>query len=245
MGWMNDTLRYMAQDPLYRRHHHNLITFSFVYAFSEHFILPLSHDEVVHGKRSLLDKMPGDEWRKRANYRLLIGYQIAHPGKKLIFMGGEFGQWHEWRDYEDLAWAALAHPHHQELHGWNRALNRLYRNYPELHASEHTWDGFRWIDPDNAAESVFAFLRQRLPGEGGTQLVIAFNLTPVPRDQYVFGVPQAGRYRKILDSDSPAFGGSGYSQQGEVEAQAEGWRDFPARIAVTLPPLAMVVFERV
>jgi 1,4-alpha-glucan branching enzyme len=244
MGWMNDTLRYMALDPLYRRHNHNLITFSFVYAFSEHFILPLSHDEVVHGKRSLLDKMPGDEWRKRANYRLLIGYQIAHPGKKLIFMGGEFGQWHEWRDYEDLSWAALAHPHHQELHAWNRALNRLYRSHPELHASEHSWDGFRWIDPDNAAESVFAFLRQRLPGEGGTQLVVAFNLTPVPRDHYVFGVPHAGRYRKILDSDSPAFGGSGYSQQGEIEAQQEGWRDFPARVAITLPPLGMVVFER-
>ncbi|HKR37293.1 MAG TPA: 1,4-alpha-glucan branching protein GlgB [Steroidobacteraceae bacterium] len=245
MGWMNDTLRYMAFDPLYRRHHHNLITFSFVYAFSEHFILPLSHDEVVHGKRSLLDKMPGDEWRKLANYRLLIGYLTAHPGKKLMFMGGEFGQWHEWRDYEDLAWAALAHPHHQQLHAWNRALNRLYRSYPELHGTDNSWDGFRWVEPDNADESVFAFLRQRLPGEGGTQLVIAFNCTPVPRDNYVFGVPQPGRYRKILDSDSPAFGGSGYSQQGEIDAPNEGWRDFPARITVTLPPLAMVIFERV
>ena len=244
MGWMNDTLRYMAFDPLHRRHHHSLITFSFVYAFSEHFILPLSHDEVVHGKRSLLDKMPGDEWRKLANYRLLIGYMTAHPGKKLMFMGGEFGQWHEWRDYEDLAWAALAHPHHQQLHAWNRALNRLYRSYPELHASEHAWEGFRWIEPDNADESVFAFLRQRLPGEGGTQLVVAFNCTPVPRDHYMLGVPQPGRYRKILDSDAPAFGGSGYSQQGEVDAPEQGWRDFPARIAVTLPPLAMVVFER-
>jgi 1,4-alpha-glucan branching enzyme len=244
MGWMNDTLRYMSLDPLYRRHNHNLITFSFVYAFSEHFILPLSHDEVVHGKRSLLDKMPGDEWRKLANYRLLFGYLTAHPGKKLMFMGGEFGQWHEWRDYEDLAWAALAHPHHQQLHAWNRALNRLYRSYPELHASEHLREGFRWIEPDNADESVFAFLRQRLPGEGGTQLVVAFNCTPVPRDHYMLGVPQSGRYRKILDSDAPAFGGSGYSQQGEVDARDEGWRDFPARIAVTLPPLAMVMFER-
>jgi 1,4-alpha-glucan branching enzyme len=244
MGWMNDTLRYMSLDPLHRRHHHHLITFSFVYAFSEHFILPLSHDEVVHGKRSLLDKMPGDEWRKLANYRLLIGYMTAHPGKKLMFMGGEFGQWHEWRDYEDLAWGALAHPHHQQLHSWNRALNRLYRSYPELHASEHAGDGFRWVDPDNAAESVFAFLRQRPPGEGGTQLIVALNCTPVPRDDYLFGVPQPGRYRKLLDSDAPAFGGSGYSQQGEIEAQNEGWRDFPARIRVTLPPLAMVIFER-
>ncbi|HEU4485632.1 MAG TPA: 1,4-alpha-glucan branching protein GlgB, partial [Povalibacter sp.] len=195
MGWMNDTLRYMALDPLYRRHEHNLITFSFMYAFSENFILPLSHDEVVHGKRSLLDKMPGDEWRKCANYRLLIGYQTAHPGKKLMFMGGEFGQWHEWRDYEDLAWAALEHPHHRQLQDWNRVLNRLYRDYPELHASEHTWEGFRWLEADNRDESVFAFMRRRLPGEGGTNLLIVFNATPVPRPGYVFGAPSAGRYR--------------------------------------------------
>ncbi|HEX7013709.1 MAG TPA: 1,4-alpha-glucan branching protein GlgB [Steroidobacteraceae bacterium] len=245
MGWMNDTLRYMALDPLYRRDHHNLITFSFVYAFSEHFILPLSHDEVVHGKRSLLDKMPGDEWRKLANYRLLTGYMTAHPGKKLMFMGGEFGQGHEWRDYEDLAWAALQHPHHQQLQAWNRTLNRLYREYPELHASEHSWEGFRWLEPDNADESVFAFARQGLEGQGGTHLVFAFNCTPVPRDRYMLGVPRAGMYRKLLDSDSPEFGGSGYSHELEAEAVPEPWRDLPARMQVTLPPLAMVVFERV
>jgi 1,4-alpha-glucan branching enzyme len=244
MGWMNDTLRYMSTDALHRRHHHGLITFSFVYAFSEHFLLPLSHDEVVHGKRSLLDKMPGDEWQKRANYRLLLGYMTAHPGKKLMFMGGEFGQWHEWRDYEDLAWTALEHPAHRQLQDWNRALNRLYREYPELHASEHSWEGFRWVEPDNRDESVFAFARQRLPNEGGTQLVIAFNCTPVPRDGYVFGVPQHGRYRKILDSDDPAFGGSGYSHQQEVDAEHDGWRDFPARIRVNIPPLSMVVWAR-
>jgi 1,4-alpha-glucan branching enzyme len=244
MGWMNDTLRYMATDPLHRRHHHNLITFSFVYAFSEHFLLPLSHDEVVHGKRSLLDKMPGDEWQKRANYRVLIGYMTAHPGKKLMFMGGEFGQWHEWRDYEDLAWGALEHPSHRHLQHWNRELNRVYRNYPELYASENSWEGFRWIEADNRDESVFAFLRQRLPNEGGTHLIIAFNCTPVPRDGYVLGVPQDGRYRKILDSDDAAFGGSGYSHQHEVDAEADGWRDFPARIRVNIPPLAMVVWER-
>lgn len=244
MGWMNDTLRYMALDPVHRRHEHNLITFSFMYAFSEHYVLPLSHDEVVHGKRSLLDKMPGDEWQKCANYRLMTGYLTAHPGKKLMFMGGEFGQWHEWRDYEDLAWGALEHPHHRQLQDWNRALNRLYREYPELHASEHDGQGFRWVEVDNRDESVFAFLRQRLPGEGGTQLIIVFNCTPVPRNAHVLGAPSAGRYRKLLDSDAAAFGGSGYSQQSEVVAQPQGWSDFPARIQLDLPPLAMMVWRR-
>jgi 1,4-alpha-glucan branching enzyme len=242
MGWMNDTLRYMALDPIYRRHNHALITFSFVYAFSEHFILPLSHDEVVHGKRSLLDKMPGDEWRKLANHRLLLGYMMAHPGKKLMFMGGEFGQWHEWRDYEDLAWGALQHPHHRQLQAWSRALNHLYRDYPELHASDNNWEGFRWLEVDNSDESVFAFVRQRLPGEGGTHLLILFNATPVPRVHYTFGAPVAGRYRKLLDSDDPAFGGSDYSPASETEAFPEPWRDFPARIHLTLPPLAVVIW---
>ncbi|HEY5809581.1 MAG TPA: 1,4-alpha-glucan branching protein GlgB [Povalibacter sp.] len=242
MGWMNDTLRYMALDPLHRRHEHNLITFSFMYAFSENFILPLSHDEVVHGKRSLLDKMPGDEWRKCANYRLLIGYQMTHPGKKLMFMGGEFGQWHEWRDYEDLAWGALEHPHHRQMQDWNRALNRLYREYPELHASETQWEGFRWLEVDNRDESVFAFVRKRLPGEGGTHLLVIFNATPVPRPGYVFGAPSAGEYRKIIDGDDPAFGGSGYSRQAQLTAPGEGFRDFPARIQIDVPPLAMMVW---
>jgi 1,4-alpha-glucan branching enzyme len=244
MGWMNDTLRYMALDPLYRGHNHNLITFSFVYAFSEHFILPLSHDEVVHGKRSLLDKMPGDEWRKLANHRFLLGYLTAHPGKKLMFMGGEFGQWHEWRDYEDLAWASLQHPHHRQLQSWCRALNRLYRDYPELHGSDNNWEGFRWVEVDNANESVFAFLRQRLPGEGGTQLLIVFNATPVPRDNYTFGAPASGRYRKLLDSDDAAFGGSGYAPQAEMQAYDESWRDFPARITLNLPPLSVMIWAR-
>jgi 1,4-alpha-glucan branching enzyme len=244
MGWMNDTLRYMSLDPIHRRHNHNLITFSFVYAFSEHFILPLSHDEVVHGKRSLLDKMPGDEWRKFANHRFLVGYLMTHPGKKLMFMGGEFGQWHEWRDYEDLAWAALQYPRHQQLQAWCRSMNRLYRDYPELHASDSSWEGFRWLEADNANESVFAFMRQRLPGEGGTQLLIIFNATPVPRDNYTFGAPAAGRYRKLLDSDAVEFGGSGYSQQSEAHALEQPWRDFPARITLNLPPLSVVIWAR-
>jgi 1,4-alpha-glucan branching enzyme len=169
---------------------------------------------------------------------------MMHPGKKLMFMGGEFGQWHEWRDYEDLAWGALQHPHHQQLQSWNRALNRLYRERPELHANEHTWEGFRWLDADNRAESVFAFVRQRGDGEGGSRLIVVLNCTPVPRENYVLGAPLSGRYRKLLNSDDAHFGGSGYSQQSVIEAEAAGWREFPARIRLSLPPLAMLVWER-
>jgi 1,4-alpha-glucan branching enzyme len=247
MGWMNDTLRYMALDPVYRRSHHQLITFSLTYAFSEHFILPLSHDEVVHGKRSLLDKMPGDEWQKRANYRLLIGYMTAHPGKKLMFMGGEFGQWHEWRDYEDLGWAALEHPHHRQLQAWNRVLNQLHRDYPQLHASEHGEAGFRWLDVDNRDQSVFVFLRRLLEGQDHAPLIFAFNFTPVPRPDYLLNVPWPGRYRKLLDSDEPRFGGTGFSRQTQIDAECQEQvqaADQPAQLRLTLPPLAMIVLER-
>jgi 1,4-alpha-glucan branching enzyme len=243
MGWMNDTLKYFSLDPIHRRHHHNLITFSFMYAFSENFMLPLSHDEVVHGKRSLLDKMAGDEWQKRANYRLLVGYLAMHPGKKLMFMGGEFGQWHEWRDYEDIAWAALEHPPHRMLLDWNRALNRLYRESAELHGTDHSHDGFRWIEVDNASESVFAFARLVPGDERGGLLVAAFNCTPVPRPGFLLGVPRAGRYTKVLDSDASEFGGSSFDTTTESTAYPPGWRDLPYRLQVTLPPLAVVIYR--
>jgi 1,4-alpha-glucan branching enzyme len=241
MGWMNDTLRYMQLDPVHRRHHHDLITFSFIYAFSENFILPLSHDEVVHGKRALLDKMPGDEWQKFANYRLLLGYMTAYPGKKLLFMGQEFGQWHEWRDYEDLSWGALEYPRHRQLKDWVQRLNHWYRDTPQLHASEQSWAGLRWIEAENREESVFAFLRQQ-SAEDARPLIVAFNCTPVPRPGYVLGVPHGGRYRKLLDSDAAEFGGSQYCGRDEVTAIAEPWREFPQRIQIDLPPLAMVVW---
>lgn len=244
MGWMNDSLRYFGLDPIHRRYEHNLITFSFMYAFSERFILPISHDEVVHGKGSLIGKMPGDDWQKKANYRLFLGYMTMHPGKKLMFMGCEFAQWHEWRDHETLDWALLDHPHHRGLRDYNRTLTHLYRELPQLHSTDATWEGFRWVDLHNAEESVFAFLRQPLPGEGGAPLVCAFNCTPVPRAGYLFGVPDGGRYRKILDSDDQWFGGSGYSQQSWAEAEHSQWGGFPWRINVVLPPLAMVVFQR-
>jgi 1,4-alpha-glucan branching enzyme len=245
MGWMNDTLRYFSMDPIHRSHHHSLITFSFVYAFSENFVLPLSHDEVVHGKHSLLNKMPGDEWRKYANLRLLMGYMTMHPGKKLLFMGGEFGQRHEWRDYEDLAWGSLEHPPHRQLRDWNRALLKLYRDYPELHASDGASDGFRWVEVNNAGESVFAFLRQRPGGEPGTVLVAAFNCTPVPRPGYVLGVPRRGRYRKVLDSDAGAFGGSDFDATHEAHAEDASWHDFPHRLRVPLPPLGVVIWQHI
>jgi 1,4-alpha-glucan branching enzyme len=244
MGWMNDTLRYFALDPLYRRYEHNLITFSFMYAFSEAYLLPISHDEVVHGKGSLLGRMPGDDWQKKAGARLLLGYMTAHPGKKLLFMGSEFGQWHEWRDYEALDWGLCDHPDHSRFRDYVRRLNELYRTLPELHATDTTAEGFRWIDVANHDQSVFAFLRQRVPGRGGAPVVCAFNATPVPRDHYLLGVPDSGRYRKLVDSDDVWFGGSGYSAQSVAEAHAEPWSGFPCRIAVTLPPLGMVMLQR-
>jgi 1,4-alpha-glucan branching enzyme len=242
MGWMNDTLRYMQLDPVHRGHHHDLITFSFIYAFTENFILPMSHDEVVHGKRALLDKMPGDEWQKFANYRLLLGYMTAYPGKKLLFMGSEFGQWHEWRDYEDLSWSSLEYPRHRQIQDWVRRLNHWYRDTSQLHASEQSWGGLRWLEADNREASVFAFLRQQ-SAEDAKPLVVAFNCTPVPRPGYVLGVPQGGVYRKVLDSDAREFGGSQYCSRNEVTATSQPWREFPQRIQIDLPPLSMVVWS--
>ena len=242
MGWMNDTLRYMALDPVYRRYEHNLITFSMVYAFSEQFMLPLSHDEVVHGKRSLLSKMPGDEWQQRASLRLLLGYMTAHPGKKLLFMGGEFGQWHEWRSHEQLDWALLDHANHRGLREWCKTMNYIYRERPELYASDHEWQGFQWLDLNNANDSVFAFLRRA--SADAEPLLCVFNCTPIPRNNYLLGVPLPGRYRKILDSDDPAWGGSGYSNQYTVDAEAETWAGFTQRIHIHLPPLAVTFWQR-
>ena len=242
MGWMNDTLRYVQLDPLYRRYEHNLITFSMMYAWSEKFMLPLSHDEVVHGKRSLLDKMPGDEWQKRATLRLLLGYMTVHPGKKLLFMGGEFGQWHEWRDHEELDWALVEHANHRALREWCKTMNFIYREKPELHASDHSWEGFQWVDLSNHNDSVFAFIRRA--SQDAEPLLCVFNCTPVPRNSYLLGAPLPGRYRKLLDSDDPAWGGSGYSHQYTVDAEHDGWGGFPHRLRLDLPPLAVTFWQR-
>jgi 1,4-alpha-glucan branching enzyme len=241
MGWMNDTLHYFEKDPVYRRHEHNKITFSFMYAWSENFILPISHDEVVHGKKSLLDKMPGDEWQKRANYRLFMAYMTAHPGKKLLFMGCEFGQWHEWREAEQLDWPLLAKPAHRGLRDVNKELTKLYRALPQFHASDCDAGGFRWNDIGNAEESVFSFLRQE---QGNPPIVCVFNATPVPRDDYWLGVPDAGRYEVIFDSDHPGFGGSGFAGAGAYQAFEHTVHAYPYALRIKLPPLAAVYLRR-
>ncbi len=242
MGWMNDTLKYIALDPVHRRYNHQLITFSFMYAWSEKFILPISHDEVVHGKRALLTKMPGDDWQKRANFRLLLAYMMAHPGKKLTFMGSEFGQWQEWRDHEQLDWYLLEQAPHRHLRDFCRELNHLYLASPQFYGSDADYDGFRWVDLHNADESVWAFQRRCTDGDTGAPYTCVFNATPVPRDQYALGVSELGRYRKILDTDEGRFGGSGYNSQSMIEASAEGCQGFAHSLKVDLPPLGALFF---
>ncbi len=243
MGWMNDTLRYASLDPVYRRYEHSLITFSFMYAWSEKFVLPVSHDEVVHGKGSLLDKMPGDEWQKRANYRWLRAYMTAHPGKKLLFMGSEFGQWAEWKDQHSIDWHLLEDPKHRGLLELSRELNRLYRELPQLHASDADPAGFAWIDLHNADQSVFAFLRRDPAHPGAGPVVCVFNCTPVPRDGYWLGVPEPGRYLRILDTDATAYGGGGYNRQGELWAEPQGSHGYPCRLSVDLPALGALFYR--
>jgi 1,4-alpha-glucan branching enzyme len=186
--------------------------------------------------------MPGDEWQMRANDRLLLGFKAVHPGKKLLFMGGEFGQWNEWRYNAPLDWMLLDFPSHRGLRDWCRTLNYIYRERPELHVSDADWEGFQWVDLGNHDESVFAFIRRN--GRDGEPLICVFNCTPVPRDSYLLGVPHLGRYTKVLDSDDPAFGGSGYSTQYTTEAEQDGWGGFPHRMRVNLPPLAMTLWQR-
>ncbi len=244
MGWMNDTLRYVELDPVYRRYNHHFITFSFVYAWSENFILPVSHDEVVHGKRSLLGKMPGDDWQKRANFRLFCAYMCAHPGKKLLFMGSEFGQWGEWRDAEEVSWLQLNEHTHVALRDCVRDLNHLYLASPQMHGSDCDHDGFRGIDLHNADDSVWAFQR-RATGEeasGRAPILCLFNATPVPRKGYAVGVPERGTYRKIFDSDEQRFGGAGYNDQREVRATDRELHGNDFSVEFDLPPLGAMFF---
>jgi 1,4-alpha-glucan branching enzyme len=242
MGWMHDTLRYMSQDPVHRKYHHDQLTFRMLYAFTENYLLPLSHDEVVHGKRSLLSKMPGDDWQKYANLRLLYGYMYAQPGKKLLFMGGEFGQWREWNHDESLDWHLPEfHPAHAALQRWVRDLNTAYRAEPALHQLDCDPAGFEWVDASDWEQSVLSLLRKGRSPED--VLLIVCNFTPVPRHSYQVGVPQGGRWEEILNSDAHIYGGSGQGNFGGVDAEATGWHGREYMVNLTLPPLAIVVFK--
>jgi len=239
MGWMNDTLHYMSHEPIHRQYHQDLLTFSMLYAFSENFMLPFSHDEVVHGKGSMLNKMPGDEWQRHANLRALYTYQFTHPGKKLLFMGTELGQGMEWNSAGVLDWYVLQYPFHEGMQRLVRDLNRLYCASPALFRHEFDWKGFEWIDCHDARQSVLSFLRK---GESGELMAVVLNLTPVPRHGYRIGVPLPGRYRELLNSDSKFYGGSNVGNGGEsLLAEERPWMDRPYSLALTLPPLAGIV----
>jgi 1,4-alpha-glucan branching enzyme len=240
MGWMHDTLSYFSMDPVFRKFHHNDLTFAIWYAFTENFVLPLSHDEVVHGKGSLAGKMPGDAWQKMANLRLLYGYMFGQPGKKLLFMGCEFGQWAEWNHDRSLDWHLLKDPLHGGLATWIRDLNRVYRARPALYEQDFHPDGFMWEDCHDADQSVLSFYRR--DARGGLVLIVC-NCTPVVREGYRVGVPRAGGWLEVLNSDAPCYGGSGVGNQGRVTAVPEEVHGFPASMRLTLPPLGVVFLE--
>ena len=240
MGWMHDTLDYFSHDPVHRRYHHNALTFSLWYAFSENFVLPLSHDEVVYGKRSLISKMPGDRWRQFANLRLLLGYMWTHPGKKLLFMGGEFGQWREWHHERALDWELTDHADHAGVQRLVADLNRVYRERAALHQLDFTNAGFEWIDNHDSDNSILTFLRK---SDDGSVVLAACNFTPVVRYGYRVGVSAAGSWREILNSDAPFYGGSGVGNLGRVAAEPLAWHGREHSISLTLPPLAVVLLE--
>jgi 1,4-alpha-glucan branching enzyme len=241
MGWMHDMLDYMSKDPIHRAYHHNNITFSLLYAFSENFVLPFSHDEVVHLKKAMIAKMPGDVWQKFANLRLLYGYMYAHPGKKLLFMGDEIGQWREWNHDLSLDWHLLKYPPHEGLQRWVKDVNDFYRTEPALHEVDFRSAGFEWIDCADRAMSVIAFLRRGL--DPGAPVAVACNFTPVPRHHYRIGLPHGGRWREALNSDATLYGGSGQGNFGGVEAQARPHHGRPYSVPLTLPPLGVVVLK--
>ncbi len=242
LGWMHDTLDYLRYDPIERKNHHDRLTFRTLYAFAENFVLPLSHDEVVHEKGSLLQKMPGDDWQKRANLRLLFGYMFAQPGKKLMFMGDEFGQWSEWNHDSSLDWHLLQEPSHQGLKRWVRDLNTTYRGEKALHELDCHPDGFSWIDCNDVGQSVLLMLRKGFSSDQA--VVIACNFTPIPRHNYRVGVPRSGVWEEILNSDATIYGGSGKGNIGALKTSPVSWHGYPQSLNLILPPLAMVAFRR-
>jgi 1,4-alpha-glucan branching enzyme len=238
MGWMHDTLAYFARDPVHRRHHHDQLTFSLIYAFSEDFVLPLSHDEVVHGKGSLLQKMPGDPWQRRANLRALYGYMWAHPGKKLLFMGGELGQQQEWRADGSVDWHLLERPEHAGIQDLVRDLNRRYREEPALWEVDFDPAGFRWLEANDADANIIAFLRLSRGGE--RPAVCVGNFSPVPRASYRVGLPRGGAWHELINTDDERYGGTGVGNPGEIVAEQKPWHEQPFSAELTLPPLGVV-----
>jgi len=241
MGWMHDTLAYMGQDPIHRRHHHGGLTFSIDYAFNENFVLPLSHDEVVHGKGSLIARMPGDEWRQFANLRALFGLMWTHPGKKLLFMGGEFAQRREWAHEGQLEWSQAEMPHHAGVQRLVADLNRLYRSEPALHELDFSPAGFEWVESHDAAHSVIAFLRK--PAGDGAPLLVVCNLTPVQREGYRVGVPRPGRWRELLNSDARVYAGSGVGNLGGAGSAPVPAQGRANSLSLTLPALSTLVLR--
>jgi len=242
MGWMNDTLEYMEKEAVHRKYHHGEITFSLIYAFNENFILPFSHDEVVHGKRSMLDKMPGDFWQKFANLRLLYTYMWTHPGKKLLFMGCEFGQWKEWNSAGELDWQLTQFEPHVKLRTLVRDLNRMHQKLPPMFELDYSGEGFEWIDLHDSEQSILCYLRKGK--QSGDHAVVVLNFTPVLRENYRLGVPEAGFYREILNSDAEHYGGSNQGNAGGVHSEPVPWMGRPHSLRITLPPLAGVIFQR-
>lgn len=238
MGWMHDTLAYFRTDPVFRKHHHHQLTFSLWYAFNENFVLLISHDEVVHGKGSLYGKMPGDEWQRFANLRLLLGYMYGHPGKKLLFMGCDFGQWSEWNHDGSLDWHVLQFGGHGGIQRWVKDLNSIYRSEPALYEVDFSAEGFEWVDLQDWENSTISFLRRARSGK--EVILVVCNFTPVPRMNYRVGVPQGGFWKEILNSDAEAYGGSGYGNFGGMEAESSGSHGRPFSLTLTLPPLGIV-----
>ncbi len=240
MGWMHDTLQYMSHDPIYRSYHHNKLTFRMVYAFHENYVLPLSHDEVVHGKGSLLAKMPGDDWQKMANLRLLYGYMYAQPGKKLLFMGAEFGQWQEWSHDRSLDWHLLDQEQHRKLQRWLEDLNQFYRREPAMHAEDFSPKGFSWIDCNDAPHSTLSLVRRE--SATGRHVVAVLNFAPVPRHNYRVGIPADGLWKERLNSDARHYGGSNQGSQGHLEASPVPFHGYDWSLNLVLPPLGIVFF---
>jgi 1,4-alpha-glucan branching enzyme len=242
MGWMHDMLVYASKDPVHRRWAHNDLTFSLLYAFTENFILPFSHDEVVHGKRAMLDKMPGDIWQKCATLRALYGYMFGHPGKKLMFMGSEFAQWREWHHDESLDWHLLQYADHRAMQQWVRDLNRTLAEQPALHQVDFDHTGFEWLDCSDFESSVVSFIRRA--HDRSDFVVVAVNFTPVPRHGYVIGVPEPGRYVELLNSDAEIYGGSNLGNGGALHSEPVPAHGRPHRLSLVLPPLGCLMLKK-